>query len=140
MMPLSCLDEHLAAAGDELQEPAMRDAHPQQEGCMASTFSGPPILASCHKFFSLTPPFQSLTQDIDTAGGTGHLPHACRLHPCGHSCNAGGCCRSMRASPAARRPMRPADMLSRLRQHLLRMRHITSLAFGHRAEQSAAPL
>ena len=34
----------------------------------------------------------------------------------------------------------PADMPSRLLQHLLRMRHMTSLALGHSAEQSAAPL
>ena len=43
-------------------------------------------------------------------------------------------------SPAARRPMRPADMLTRLFQHLLRMAHMMSLAFGHSAEQFAAPV
>ena len=36
--------------------------------------------------------------------------------------------------------MRPADMLSRLFQHLLRMVHMMSFAFGHSAAQSAAPL
>ncbi len=43
-------------------------------------------------------------------------------------------------TPAARRPIRPADMLSRLFQHLFRIRHIMSLAFGHSAAQFAAPL
>ena len=36
--------------------------------------------------------------------------------------------------------MRPADMLTKLFQHLLRTLHMMSLEFGHSAAQSAAPL